>query len=263
MTTKRINFAIIAPARSGSTMLIHALNSHPAICCHSEVFGRYRVSGFSPKARQAVLPESDNMEKEAYWDFLLRLREQCHPAFLRDCIYSAKIAKRAVGFKILYTQFLDLHFADLAASLSEDMDIKIVYLRRRNMFRRHLSEQIFMDRRLKEGSAEPAPGTTRVNIDLDRFVQDVRNHEAALRRIQAALEGHKNMTVFYEDLVHNKAQTVSALLAYLAVTPRDLVFRTEKVSSDDLESMITNLSEVRNRVKDPKYAPYLAEIDLS
>jgi len=37
---------ITCPARVGSSMLVNALQTHPAIVCHMEIFNPARVEGF-------------------------------------------------------------------------------------------------------------------------------------------------------------------------------------------------------------------------
>jgi len=39
-------FMITCPARVGSSMLVNALQTHPAIVCHMEIFNPARVEGF-------------------------------------------------------------------------------------------------------------------------------------------------------------------------------------------------------------------------
>ena len=45
-------FMITCPARSGSSMLVHLLRSHPEICAHDEVFSPDKVRGLSGKLLQ-------------------------------------------------------------------------------------------------------------------------------------------------------------------------------------------------------------------
>src|SRR5207249_6431079 len=45
-------FMITCPARSGSSMLVHLLRSHPEICAHDEVFSPDKVRGLSGKYLQ-------------------------------------------------------------------------------------------------------------------------------------------------------------------------------------------------------------------
>jgi len=258
----RFDFVVVAPARSGTTMLVRALDSHPDICCHGEVLGRHRVWAFSQKARQPVMPKSAHMSQAEYWQSLLNLREKDHVAFYRECLFSPKITQRAVGFKFLYPQMLDLHFADVVEQICADTSVGIIYLRRRDDFGRYLSERLYLDAFARKNAAPAAAAGQGVTIDLDHFVQAVRNHEAALRRVQKWLEGHRSITVYYEDLVHNKDRTLAGLLEFLGVEVRGLEYRTEKASGDRPETMIVNFREVADRASEPKYAPYLAHSDV-
>jgi hypothetical protein len=260
--TDRSEFVVVAPARSGSTMLVHALDSHPDICCHGEVLGRHRVWAFSQKARQPVMQKSVHMRQPEYWQSLLNLREKDHVVFYREYLFSPKITQRAVGFKILYPQLLDLHFADVVEQICADVSVGVIYLHRRDTFRRFLSERLYLDSIARKNASTVVPAGPGVTIDLDHFVQGVRNHEAALRRAQKWLEGHRSITVYYEDLVHNKGRTLAGLQEFLGVEVRDLEYRTKKASGDSPETMIINFSEIEDRANEPKYAPYLAQSDM-
>jgi hypothetical protein len=123
-------FMILSGARTGSTMLAQALNSSPDIVCFRELFNLktneidYSVDGYDDR----------NAE-----DLALRKRDPVR--FLRErifCEHSDEV--RAVGFKFHYVHFWA--FPGLWEALTEDTDLRVLHLKRRNLLRMLLSRKI-------------------------------------------------------------------------------------------------------------------------
>ena len=136
-----MKFVIIAPARSGSTLLREMLNRHREICCHGEVYGKHRVNGLSMHARVPLGP-----------DEALKLRRRNPVRFLEEHIFDS--GRPAMGFKLLYGQMLDFDFASVLQRLFEMRDLHVIHLWRRRLIARHVSEARL---RLKAASRQPGP----------------------------------------------------------------------------------------------------------
>ncbi|MGB2694181.1 MAG: hypothetical protein WBD55_03220, partial [Dehalococcoidia bacterium] len=106
--TSSTRFVIRAAARTGSTMLVRALNSHPNVRCFGELFND--EVDFVP------------FEVDGYDNFSARdrqLRDGDPVSFLSERIFCAQPPEiSAVGFKLLYAQ--NWSFPGLIEHLAED-----------------------------------------------------------------------------------------------------------------------------------------------
>ncbi|MCK5536709.1 MAG: sulfotransferase domain-containing protein [Bacteroidales bacterium] len=119
-------FIILAPPRTGSTMVRMMLNSVDNIICHGEVFAIHRVLGISTKVNTNYSVES-----------LFQLRNENMKKFLAVMEFSDK--NKCVGMKVLYNQLLKS--AELIQYI-KDNKIKIIHLWRNDLEARHYSELI-------------------------------------------------------------------------------------------------------------------------
>lgn len=122
-------FIVIGKGRSGTTLLVQALNSHPHVRCFGELFNWRRAS------IDFGLPGHDGYDAAA-----LRLRERDPIAFLRQLIYAPRDdGARAVGFKLLYQHYLGLNVRPAEIGIDE---LHVIHVRRRNVIRSLVSAEI-------------------------------------------------------------------------------------------------------------------------
>ena len=123
-------FIILGAARTGSNMLVQALNSSPELTCFGELFHpNLDFLGFNVEGYDNF----DNKDRA--------LRDGDLPAFLRERVYCAHPeATQAVGFKLLYGHVWG--FPGLLGALTEDTEIRVLHLKRRNLLRTMLSLKI-------------------------------------------------------------------------------------------------------------------------
>lgn len=125
-------FCIIAQARSGSTLLRHALNSHPQICCHGEVLSRKWINGLVPRNNLTL----DRSAKPVV-EKLMKGRDGDIGSFLNKHVLA--IDSPCVGFKIVYE---DLYKSDTSEAIIDYLksnNILIIHLVRLNSLRAYVS----------------------------------------------------------------------------------------------------------------------------
>jgi len=174
-------FLIIAPARSGSTVLRMTLNSHPEITCHGEVLGRNRIMGFVRR------PAAPSVEA------LYGMRSEGAKDFLDNEVYAAGTASRVVGFKALYYHFGELKFAEAIDHLISEIDIRVVFLWRNDLVKRALSE---VQHRMIAAKKE-----TPIECGISEIAQDCRNQIVSMQWLQRVFSKHPCLELSYEDLV--------------------------------------------------------------
>ena len=123
-------YVIIGDARTGSTLLTQALNSHPDVLCFGEVFNLvhpyvdYGVEGFNNNDKVAI-----------------EERARDPRAFLKKRVYGERrTGLRALGFKFPYGQ--DEWYPTVMQELLTDREIRVVHMQRRNSLRTLVSLKV-------------------------------------------------------------------------------------------------------------------------
>lgn len=232
-------FVISCPARSGSTMLLHLLRSNPQVMCHGEVFGRDGLGHIAGDyaARRRADPEA-TAQLTAY-------RERAPASFLYDIVFDGQ-GRRVVGFKFKTDEAFDERFADIQDIIRDDLDIKIVQLRRRNVLDQFISHQVVLNQTgvtwIGQGDERPRIESFRVDVrEAVSYVLDVVRREEEVPRVY---EGHRRMLVDYEDLVDPSHPVRGELQAFLDIEAQELTTPTRKII-DRNETLVENVEDVR------------------
>lgn len=199
-----MKFIIVAPARSGSTLLREMLNNHPEICCHGEVYGLHRVLGHSAHGRQQLDGE-----------IALKLRRRDPVRFLDEHVFTSEC--RVVGFKLLYSQMLNLDFAPVLQRLMEMPELHVIHLWRRNLIARHVSEARL---RLKVASRNPGKAPESFLEDALRptiVEQSCRINLSARACANKLFDQQPTLHLSYEDYVADHAAQSALLCEFLGV----------------------------------------------
>lgn len=220
-------FVLVAPARSGSTALRMALNRHPEITCHGEIFGERRVLSLHPATRTGL--PADPAE-------LFTFRSGHTLEFLEKAF---KTRLPVSGFKILYDQLVQVYAADACDYLVTNTDIKVIFLWRQDLCRRFVSEYIHRRRSLgpKAGVAD------RSTLSADEMWQDARNHLAMRPRLMRMFENHDTIEVLYEEIV--ATQRIPQLNDFLAVGAPPVELAPRRSEPRDSEISVENEAELR------------------
>ena len=174
MHTDYTRFIILGDARSGSTLAQQALNSHPNIVCFREIFA------FKPGY---IDYDVDGWDGHSAADYELRQRDA--RAFLRERIFCAHADPiKAVGFKFHYVHFW--FSEDTLPALTEDRELRVVHLQRRNMLRSLVSLRIAEQtgQWLQHDAVKHRMGTLRRKITISSIGEAMRQPGRSVTRIR-------------------------------------------------------------------------------
>lgn len=201
-----MKFVIIAPARSGSTLLREMLNRHPDVCCHGEVYGKHRVNGLSVHARLPIDAEE-----------ALKFRRRNPLRFLEEHVFDS--SRPVTGFKLLYSQMLDFDFASVLQHLFAMPDLHVIHLWRRRLVARHVSEARL---RLKAASRQ---GGQAPEGFLDHALRPAVVERSCQLNLSARVCADKlfdrqpTLRLAYEDFIADHAAQSARLCDFLGVAP--------------------------------------------
>jgi LPS sulfotransferase NodH len=248
-------FMVTCAARTGSSMLVNLLQSHPDVMSHMEIFNPERVEGFSGTYRTR-LAEEPGLEQR-----MRDLRKHAPAAFLYKLAFDTQGRKHA-GFKFKYEELLLPVFAGARAVLMADTDIKIIHLRRRNLLRRYLSwwvvnhvTGITMTRKGEEKPVVPP-----VRLDPAACQADFEKTLRSDAFVQRLFRNHQVLDINYEDLTGATAEPVQAgLLDFLGLPPHALRTVIARLAEDDLSRSIANFAELKAHFRNTPFIHYFQE----
>jgi hypothetical protein len=228
-------FVVLAHARSGSSMVIHALQHHPQIVCFGELFVASRISF-----------NTDGYDN--YSGKLIYLRNRQPLKFLEKSVFAPyRNDVRAVGFKLFPDQLVSSRFSPVWDWLCSDRDVHVIMLQRRNLLSTYASLLIARKTGNFGISSESHRTDTTISIEfsdcLNEFEKRKKYHEDALQSLQA----NKVLQVYYEDMVAGLSAQFAVIQEFLGVEPVSPTINSVKKEVRPLSDVITNYDELRGR----------------
>src|SRR5205814_3567348 len=244
-------FMITCPARSGSSMLVHLLRSHPEICAHDEVFSPDKVRGLSGKYLQR------SREDPGFIEWLSAERYRDPIRFLYKFVLDPD-GKKAVGFKLKHDELVLPGYETMRNEIVSNRKLRIVHLRRNNLLRRYLSHYLAMHvtRVTFAVGAMPIPEVARIRLDPRECEKNFETILAREAEFAGLFAQHRGFHISYEDLVNGQSRKLNALLEFLGVPPRQLTTTTGKLGRDDLRQAIANFDELREYFSGTRFAEF-------
>jgi hypothetical protein len=233
-------YVISCAARSGSTMLVQLLRSHPDVLSHGEVFAADSIGMLD--GRYAALRRDDPSLSQRLFDYR---RGQPEP-FVYDVVYDSQ-GRKAVGFKFKTDEAFSPAWADIRAIVARDIDIKVIFLRRRDMLAQYVSHEAVLRHNVPTLVVHPA-ARERLRIKpfkisipaLLEYVDDVARRERLAAETYA---DHPSMHVDYEDLVLEEHSVRRTLTDFLEIPPFTLSTPSQRIIADHA-SLVVNRDEV-------------------
>lgn len=232
------DFVILAAQRTGSTMLVSRLASHPDLTCLGEIYVRdaeTRQSALAPLPRAIRDDFSSSETCERHWrDFL-------------DRVAGARTGRW--GFKLMANQC-----ADVRRYLIGDTAAKLIVLSRGNPLAVFASNRIAYAARAAGGPVASVP------FDEERFRRFLANYERNFARIhdEIAGAGRDHLATTYERLRGAEGAAEDArILDFLGAAPHPLASATRKRNSDDILGRFDDPAGVRaclERIGRPDWA---------
>lgn len=228
---------IACAARTGSTMLVRTLRSHPGLVMHGEVWGERMVGLDGPLARwcEAEPRACAALERGRFDD----------PQHAMARFLEAHGA-RAVGFKLKYDELVRPEWQAVRRLVEADRDLRIVFLHRRDLLRRYLSHQIVLRQtgvtNVPLGGALPeiAPFA----VDIGDCLRDLAEIRRRTREFEAAFAAHRSMHMAYEDLATDPQAQCDRVFEFLGIGAAPVRVATERIVRAPAATLVVNYREL-------------------
>jgi LPS sulfotransferase NodH len=247
-------FILLGSARTGSSLVTAALHEHPAVVMYGEIF----IDPESARQAQRTWKVREPYAPDDYY------RDGADPvAFLEKHVYGQAYpaAKKALGFKLFYTQMRTGPAARLWDWLAGASHIRIIHLYRKRLLEAYLSLQIA--RMTQEWLVPVAAGAQRaevapVKVDVDQFKQyadeELHHREEAERLFQE----HPRLTIeYHDDVVAQFDTTVRKMEEFLGIESRPLPQKLQKQARLPISEEIANFHELYDALEGSRYEALL------
>jgi LPS sulfotransferase NodH len=221
---------VSSSGRKGTFMLLTALECHPDIFVHSQIFS-------------APYPE-----------FL-------HGASGREA-FERSYSREFLGLSPETTVILPAsptmqEFAGFWDAAFEHRQLRIVHLRRRNMLRWYVSEQVARQTGVwssRYSRVEPEPPVViDPKLAASFIFWDLRAEDDCIDRFRK----HAHLEIWYEDFAARSRETLDQVQDFLGVDVRALRSATRKQSTRAVPDAIANYDELVRAWQGTDYAKYL------
>lgn len=225
-------FVVLTRDRTGSNMLIQALDAHPHIAADYEIFSRLRG------------------RREA--DILAR-------AYGRQPFYI-----RAKGFKIFYYHPQDARDSAVWDMLAGVEGLHVIHLRRRNILHALVSSRlayqtgIYGVRSDKDAAQyrDSLPTVRFTPDDLERDFQQTRSWE---REGIARFDGRPRLDVTYEDMTADLPGQFARITDFLGVAPRAPHTDFKKQRTHPLRDIVENYGTLKAHFQGSEWGVFFDE----
>ena len=223
------NFVIFGMGRTGSSLLVSLLNSHPQICCEGELFRSLNRPLLSHFWRRYPLPYL------AYRQLYIKWVEH-------KVAYGFKLHTKLHGDQLIYTD----HFLTTVAQ----QGWKIIHLQRARLFDQIISGFLANQTGRYFGDQQRQEAPVQLTFPVTDFVKRIEQGNAIRRQQQTLLATIPHLPVIYEQALAdqtNWVKTVARICDYLAIPATSAVTSyVQKPWQYTYAELIVNYAELQS-----------------
>lgn len=245
-------FLVLAGRRSGTTLLVESLDSHPDIECRKDVFSiRRRWRYFQVDYKDGLFYPYRTASLQHRIDYILR-RRRLIGSFLAG-VFSPTGGVKAKGIRLSYEQSRK-YPAVIPWVL--DNDIRVVHLIRENGLKAIVSHFTAKKRGLTHTTSKVAKVTLR--LPPRELMAALVKREREVERYRALFRDRPYGEVSYESFLARKEEETRRLLGFLGIDRyAPLTSRLVKQNPDSLREILENYDEIARALHGTPFAGYL------
>ena len=237
-------FVVLTTQRSGSVLLVQAIQSHPDMFCFHEMLRpkirndqslrAYLAPSLPRRVGRFVRPYATT---KGYLDQLFATRDE-----------------RAVGFKLMYNQLRRHPELWLMFRRGE---LKVVHLVRSNILHTEVSAVRAKVTGEFHARGEARPSADLIEIPTADLVERLERRDRSIARHRRRLRSIPHLELGYDDLVDRRDEVSQQVCGFLGVEPMVLVTDHTKVTPSDLSRVIANYDDVARHLEKTRFAHLL------
>jgi LPS sulfotransferase NodH len=241
-----VRFVVVCHARTGSTLLVDAVGQHP----QAKVWGELFTLDLDARRAHAMPDEpfTDGEDGAAYLDRLFAAAEREGFA--------------AAGFKLMLSHGRTGAASTLWRYLAERRDIRVIFLRRRDLLACFVSLQIASRTQRWHAAAtdDVVERTEPEVVDPEALARYFGFIADRWRDVEALFAHHPQLAVEYErDLCHAFAPTMQRVLRFLDLPEFKPRAGYRKLEQRDIRERVANYDELARRFAATPYARHFSD----
>jgi hypothetical protein len=244
-------FLVLAGRRSGTTLLVECLDSHPDIECRKDVFSiRRRWRYFQVDVKSGLFYPFRTASLQRRIDYILR-RRRLIESFLAETFAPAGL--KAKGIRLSYEQARK--YPDVLPWILEN-NVPVVHLIRENGLKAVVSH--FTAK--KRGFAHATSMVERVTLNLPpgELMAFLMKREREVERYRALFRDRPYCEISYESFLVRKDEETRRLLDFLGIDRYiPLTSRLVKQNPDSLREILENYDEIARTLRGTPFEIYL------
>ena len=236
-------FVILTHARSGSSLMVQLLKSHPEILCFGELFVNKRI-GFNQEGFDQNQPE------------LLALRNEQPIRFLKEYVFAGwSDDHQAVGFKLFPDQMDNGAFKLLWEWLEANKDVKIIHLNRNNQLATYAS--LLKARKTKQFGITSEENRSMAQVEMNpREAQEFFEMRESYRNEIVNRFNDRRLDITYEELDQGMEDAMRKVQAFLGLKVVELQSKKVKQETRPLADVILNYDSLKAELKATPWITY-------
>jgi hypothetical protein len=250
-----INFIVLGPQRSGTTVVSLALVEHPDILFYGELFNHEMIKRTSIAARE-ILGSGVNIPPElsSYGVAACQATENGYEYL--DRFYASDVPFMAIGYKMLYTNAIR-GIPNRAAwdYIVDHPEIKIIHLQRENLLEIVCSiARANISKIWHTYEPVESEGFSLTPAECLTYFKSIHRIPARAQRI---LKTHQVLDIEYNQVAEDFQESMSRIFSFLDVnTEIKTSHRLVKISRFQPNEEIINYQELKEHFKDTQYGKY-------
>ncbi len=245
-------FLVLAGRRSGTTLLVESLDSHPDIECRKDVFSiRRRWRYFQVDFKGGLFYPYRTASLRRRIDYILR-RRRLIGSFLAE-VFSPTGSVEAKGIRLSYEQARK--YPDVLPWVL-DNGIRVVHLIRENGLKAIVSHFTAKKRGLAHATSKVAKVT--LHLPPRELMASLARREREVERYRALFREQPYCEISYESFLARKDEEARRLLDFLGIDRYSpLTSRLVKQNPDSLREILENYDEIARALRGTSFAAYL------
>lgn len=238
-------YMIACAARTGSTMLVRLLRSHPQLISHGEVWGGDAMVGMDGHL-------AESCEQQPGFQQALEQQRFEHPErVLYKHFFDARGAQ-ACGFKLKFDELVQSRWHEVRRLVETDTDIGIVFLHRDDLLQRYLSHQVVLRQTgvTNVPSGGELPRIEPFEVDIDECIADITETRRRRQEFEAAFVAHRCLHLHYEALAADPQGECDRVFDFLGLPSAPVRMATEKLVREPPQRLVVNYDALAAALRD-------------
>jgi len=240
-------FVLAGTQRAGTSLVNSTIDEHSRIRCYGEVFLYANGKGRN-------MPGSYRRFVDARgWAGWVRhyLNRRASMRCCLDELYALD-GFDAVGFKLMLSQ---AQRNPAIVDYLVDMDVKVVFLMRRNVLKTHLSRVSARERGLYISKEKVK--VAKIRVDTRHLLDHLRTIAGEQSLWRGIFRELHSIDVIYEDVVRDKPAELARIEDFLGVGHEELKTPVVKINPDDMRDYVENFDEIVNCLRGTEFEGFL------